>query len=424
MSKPFYISLALLVALVAVALAVYLAQPPAEPPVKMEPGPIEKAQEFYASRAPFERPRPYTEVPEGLASLSAESCGGCHREIYNEWAVSTHRRAWLDDAQFQHELKKSRGELAKEGDPRRDVGWLCVNCHTPLVNQLPQLVVGLEDGDIAKPIYVDNPKFDEKLQLDAITCATCHVRDGVILGPHGDGTHAPHPVKKDESLLKVDICTSCHQAEMVYEVQQLGCFFSTGREWKESPAGKAGQTCQSCHMPEVERKVAEAFDVPKRKTRRHWFGGSLIPKKPEYEAEIAPLREVYPDGVTLTLVSGETFSVRVANDQAGHHMPSGDPERHIDVEVEVLDGEGNVIETVNKRLGTKYKWWPKIELESDTRIPAGEHVDIAIPEGGTSVRVRAFKYRMYKDAFDYHELEGKYVRGRKFFEETWPLAAD
>ena len=126
MSKPIFVSLGLLVVLVAVALAVYLAQTPTAPSPETEPGPIEKAQKFYDSRASFERPRPYTEVPEGLASLTAESCGGCHREIYNEWAVSTHRRAWLDDAQFQHELKKSRGELAKEGEPQVVTSVGCV----------------------------------------------------------------------------------------------------------------------------------------------------------------------------------------------------------------------------------------------------------------------------------------------------------
>ncbi|MEM1349201.1 MAG: multiheme c-type cytochrome [Myxococcota bacterium] len=394
---------------------------------------VRRAEAFYASRDPYERPRPYTPTPSGVAGMSAETCGACHQEIYQEWSVSTHRRAWLDDAQFQHELRKSRGEFTKPGEEKKDVGWLCINCHTPLINQQPRLVVGLEGGDISKPIYVDNPTFDETLQEDAITCAVCHVKDGVVYGPWGDGSKAPHPVAKGEELMTEQICASCHQAERIYEEQVLGCFFSTGREWRASPAGQAGQTCQTCHMPEVRRKVAEHFDVPVRKTRRHWFGGSLIPKKPEFEAEIAPLREVYGSGIDIALVAGgapNELIVRMSNVHAGHHFPAGDPERHADVVALVKDAQtGEELAKESVRLGTKYTWWPKIELEWDTRIKAGEHTDMVVKLPGAakrevSVEITADKWRMYPDAFEYHELEGEYVRGRRFHDSVWSVSAD
>ena len=65
---------------------------------------------FYETRAYYERPVVATAVPEGLSDLRAETCGACHEEIYQEWSVSTHRRAWLDDAQFQ---KSSRNRAAR-----------------------------------------------------------------------------------------------------------------------------------------------------------------------------------------------------------------------------------------------------------------------------------------------------------------------
>ena len=36
---------------------------------------------------------PFQKIPDGLASLKAESCGQCHREIYEEWKTSIHAHA-------------------------------------------------------------------------------------------------------------------------------------------------------------------------------------------------------------------------------------------------------------------------------------------------------------------------------------------
>jgi cytochrome c553 len=163
----------------ALVVALLMVGCPSKPAEQPEEAPrdtvVDRAMSFYETRAYYERPVVATAVPDGLADLRAETCGACHEAIYQEWSVSTHRRAWLDDAQFQKELAKSRGD----DDPARgDVSWLCVNCHTPVVAQQKKLVVGLTDGRIDRPEYAINPTFDEALQRDAVTCATCHVRDG------------------------------------------------------------------------------------------------------------------------------------------------------------------------------------------------------------------------------------------------------
>jgi hypothetical protein len=152
------------------------AEQPEEPPRDTV---VDRAMSFYETRASYEQPVVATVVPQGLVDLRAETCGACHEAIYQEWAVSTHRRAWLDDAQFQKELAKSSGA----DDPARGgVSWLCVNCHTPVAAQLEKLVVGLTDERIERPEYVTNPTFDEALQHDSVTCATCHVRNGIVYG--------------------------------------------------------------------------------------------------------------------------------------------------------------------------------------------------------------------------------------------------
>lgn len=413
---------------------------------------VERAWAFYESRPYFQRPRPPSDVPAGLPDTKASTCGGCHTEIYQEWQLSTHRRAWLDDAQFMAELEKSRGG----DDHQNDVGWMCVNCHTPSIEQLPELVVDLKDGQINQPIYAKNPRFDREFQDEAISCATCHVRDGVVYGPFGD-TDAPHATAKDPKLLTPDNCTQCHNAEAMFPAQNLGCFFTTGKEWASSDYPKTDQTCQSCHMPQVERKLAGAFDRPPRMTRRHWFGGSLIPKKHAFADALEPLKKVYGSGVDIELLATTAdaqatgtpdpdfgadstrcdadqpclrYWVRLSNRNAGHKFPTGDPERHAEIHVSATNAQGEVIAQASDLIASRYQWWPSIEKLTDNRILPGAHHDILleIPLDASqdkrktapiTVEINAHKYRMYKEAFEHHDLEGETVRGRQFHLSKW-----
>jgi hypothetical protein len=413
---------------------------------------LEAAREFYDSRPYYQQPVGHLEVPRGLPDLEAETCGGCHAEIYEEWSISTHRRAWNQDAQFMAELNKSRGASDHGSSDSDDVGWMCVTCHTPVTNQLERVVVGLRNDDIGQPIYRDNPSYNPRLQEEAITCATCHVRNGKVYGPYGN-TNAPHPTAKDPTLRDSSTCTECHQAEAHWPSRSLACFFSTGEEWRESSYAEKGKTCQSCHMPTVERKLAEGYDRPKRTTRRHWFGGSLIPKHPNYSEELEQLEEVYGSGANIQLIRADRASdvnlaehgtleasecptdtdcrqyiVRVTNAHAGHHLPTGDPERHLEITAKVKGPDRGVLNRTKQRIASKYEWWPEIRELYDNRIPANEHLDFKIDVPRSThphtVDISAHKYRMYKEAFDYHDLEGEYVRGRRFHHSVWNVGGD
>lgn len=407
------------------------------------------AWDFYKTKPPYMRPRPYSETPKGLGNMEAETCGACHQEIYKEWSLSTHRRAWRDDAQFQKELEKSRGAHTPKGESPKDVSWLCVNCHTPLMNQQKQWVVGLEDDDLSKPKYIDNPQYDPDFEDDAITCGTCHIRDGVIYGPYGD-TNAPHPTAKDESLLTESVCTSCHQATAQFPALTLGCFFTTGQEFeqfKATPKGADYASCQSCHMPEVERKIAENFDVPVRKTRRHWFGGSLIPKKPQYAKELEPLKAIYGSGASFEVLDGKATTeapkpecaseasspcglalLKITNEHAGHGLPTGDPERHIIITATLIDAQGQQLSSQEIFLGDRYQWWPTIKRTLEARLMPGKSRETWITldpkHREATLKIEAVKYRMHKEAFDYHKLEGDYVRERTFHTSSWLISQD
>jgi hypothetical protein len=182
--------------------------------------------DFYEGQPTHLRPLPLSEVPKGLPNLQAETCGQCHQQIYQEWKMSSHSKAWDKDPQFQAELNKPRSGGS-------DVKWLCMNCHTPLIQQQSSVVVSL-NGGLDQPNYINNPLYDKTLQEEGVTCAACHVKDGVILGS-SETVDAPHPVQQSESLQTSKVCLDCHQAVDYFEELNLACFFNTGKEHSLGP---------------------------------------------------------------------------------------------------------------------------------------------------------------------------------------------
>src|SRR5574341_850703 len=125
---------------------------------------------IFGLRSDYARAIPYQAIPAGLESLRAESCGTCHRAIYEEWKTSIHAHAF-DDPFFQAYWKKD-GKV-----------WVCLNCHTPLENQQPTLIREIPRNRVEDAVQTPNPRYNPEYQKESITCAACHVRDGVILGP-------------------------------------------------------------------------------------------------------------------------------------------------------------------------------------------------------------------------------------------------
>ncbi|MFO0767868.1 MAG: multiheme c-type cytochrome [Nitrospiraceae bacterium] len=62
---------------------------------------------IFGLRSDYAHAIPFQKVPEGLTSLKAESCGSCHREIYEEWKSSIHAHAY-EDPFFQAYLTKDK----------------------------------------------------------------------------------------------------------------------------------------------------------------------------------------------------------------------------------------------------------------------------------------------------------------------------
>jgi hypothetical protein len=90
---------------------------------------------IFGLRPEYAHAIPFQKIPEGLTSLKAESCGQCHREIYEEWKTSIHAQAYEDP--FFSSLLEERQEYLDlfelpyaAGKPAADAGeghstWTC-----------------------------------------------------------------------------------------------------------------------------------------------------------------------------------------------------------------------------------------------------------------------------------------------------------
>ena len=297
----------------------------------------------YASAIPYQAP------PKGITDLRAETCGGCHREIYEEWKTSIHAHAYQDPF-FQAYWKKD-GKV-----------WVCLNCHAPLQNQQPTLITELPRGRVEKATQVANPHYDPAYQQEGISCAGCHVRDGVVLGPFDDSA-APHPTRFDPAFRTTQVCYRCHNVVsgpfQFYNVGPCGTYAEyEGRYFMK----ERGLICQSCHMPEVERPVAE--NGPIRLGRRHlWRGGhdpDMIKRAVAVDIKTHPAAPRPGDTVTVTLT--------LINAGAGHKIPTGDPDRHFTVEFELRQGGERVIAHQADTMGRWVLWQPVIVEVYDNRL--------------------------------------------------------
>jgi hypothetical protein len=304
---------------------------------------------IFGLRSDYAQAIPFQKVPEGLTSLKAESCGQCHREIYAEWKSSIHAQAYQDP--FFHAYWTKDKHI-----------WVCLNCHTPLENQQPALIKSIPRGRVEKAHQEPNPDFDAEYQKEGVTCAACHVRDGTILGPYDDSA-APHPTKFDPSFRTTQICYRCHNVlsgpAQFYNVGPCGTYAEyEGKFFMK----ERGFICQSCHMPEIDRPVAEGSPI--RRGRQHFWRGGHDPDmvKRAVAIQIAASPSVPKPGedlaVTLTLV----------NAGAGHKIPTGDPDRHFTVEFELKDQDGKPVAQQTDTMGRWIMWQPAIVELYDNRL--------------------------------------------------------
>lgn len=213
--------------------------------------------------------RPAEPTLDIAAFQSASTCTGCHPDHVAEWRTSMHAYAMIDPV-FR---TLSQTRVADHGGRQAQ---FCTQCHSAIGTRGGACVEGFEFDTL--PTIV----------LEGVTCEACHKisaidrtwNSGHALDPAGP-MHGPltdpapndaHASAGDAAFGTSELCATCHD---VVETSGLP-LERPYEEWLESPAGREGRECQTCHMP--TRPAKAAVGGPDRpEVHEHRFVGVDLP---------------------------------------------------------------------------------------------------------------------------------------------------
>ncbi len=212
---------------------------------------------------------PHWDIYSRDAFPSATECATCHKQIYEEWASSSH--AYAAVSPMFHSFENTINKLAQG-----TLGYFCMRCHAPVATTM-----GLRRD---QAIW-DGPRVFR----EGVTCVACHrvktpytktdgerrIEPGDIYQPvygSGDGNGVDiankysqffktktDPTDKSvgqpihrraiqfEELQESTFCMSCHQVAVKPGIK-LEVVWD---QYRASPARKEGISCQDCHMGKV-----------------------------------------------------------------------------------------------------------------------------------------------------------------------------
>lgn len=333
--------------LVLAAVYVFVPRPSAEDPV----------ERFLAAHWADPTP-PQGDPPAGFsaieASLAPEACGTCHVEQHRDWSASLHRRAMGPGILWQ--LAVFPPEQANR----------CLRCHAPLAEQ--KALVARERGWPNAPATPPPAYVPEDLHRQGLVCAACHVRAHRRYGPPARRPPEPDATahggfEPAEAFGDSRFCATCHQFRSDGPSLNGKLLENTYEEWRMSRAAPAGQTCQSCHMPE----------------RRHLWRG--IHDAGTVQAALG--RELR---VARMSASRARVEAKLENVGAGHRLPTYLVPK-LYVTLRLIGGEGASQVLARHIIGRT----ANVDLTretADTRLAQGETLSLAaefVPGGNTAV---------------------------------------
>jgi len=203
--------------------------------------------------------------------MTSADCIGCHSEIAAEVAASWHGQAYTDPDVLQ---------LSKNFQDEQ-----CISCHAPRPI--------FERGDETVGERVLARRENREIGID---CVSCHLLpDGRVAGTRGIEGAPCRPVAKP-ILKRAQFCHGCHNQHKTVDEYMAS-------RWAET------HTCNDCHMPKVDRPLADGGPVRKG-VKTHVFEGG---HHPWILAKAATLEVEVRDGKLV---------VGVTNSGTGHMMPS------------------------------------------------------------------------------------------------------
>ncbi len=276
-----------------------------------------------------------------------EVCAECHTDIARQYAQALMSKSFThqwDEAEYFELALPHAEKVAKVAGVKAG----CNGCHAPLA---------FLAGDIPPKRPSEGTRANE-----GVSCDVCHSITGFegevpfnfnfVIEPGETkqgvrtGTESPHhKIAANPFLASAEFCGTCHN-----EKDPWGLWVkATHLEWKESPQGRAGITCQQCHMPAAPGNSApEAGGQDHPDVRQHLFHGAHYPDMLNGAIQVGIVAS------NDTVKAGETarFIATVMNVKAGHKIPSGSAEeRVVWLHVEARDAAGHVFHLEVDRKG-------------------------------------------------------------------------
>ena len=310
------------------------------------------------------------------ASLDPRACGICHPRQLQDWQGSLHAHAMGPGLM---------GQLMDMDPDDRSGHQACLHCHAPLAEQADELVEALSAGKIAAPSPTGDGIPNEPIYNQGLICAACHLRDYQVYGPPRNAALPPLDTdaqlphggwQSDNAFEDSRFCAACHQFEADGYALNGKLLENTFIEWQASPQAKAGESCQSCHMPE----------------RRHLWRGIHD-------------KATVLSGVEITLDQNKTTdgtlgALTLTNTGTGHRFPTYVTPRVVMEAVQLNESGEPVAETLREQVIARQVALDLSRELFDTRLAPGESARLAYdvplqPEAG-AVR---FRIRVEPDAF-------------------------
>ena len=338
--------------------------------------------------------------------VTSTQCISCHSNMVaadgTSLSIGTTWRASLmalaaKDPYWQAGVRR---EIADHPQLEAEIEDVCSVCHMPMFRTTA--VANGAAGEILRYLEDGFSPADHNLAADGVSCTVCHQISTENLGEHAgfDGgyvietslpeqgkAYGPYEVPaglqrvmhsasalspaEGKHIQSSELCATCHTlftpavdgaGERIGEFAEQVPYL----EWRHS-AYADSQSCQDCHMPEVETAVpiASVLGEPRNNVSRHVFRGGNVfmlrlldryrdelgvttpsaDLQRSAETTLAHLQSsaarVEVTGVTVT--GGEALiDLRVAN-LAGHKLPTAYPSRRAWLHVTVRDEAGETI---------------------------------------------------------------------------------
>lgn len=340
---------------------------------------------------------------------SVDNCKTCHSGLVDEkgndvsnigdWSSSIMAHATVDP----YYLATVNAEVARHPKYQAAIEDKCATCHMPMAH----FAIHAEGGTstILGENGYQNPKHPlHEMATESISCTVCHQIQAENLGedtsfsggmqfdttsPKSERIlYGPYPaeepyagimtagsgylIKQSDHLSQSEMCATCHTLETHYLLANGNLAEETFpeqmpyQEWLASDYATE-QSCQDCHMPQVEGEVAISImgSPPRSPFYLHTFtGGNAymldILKKFENEIAVQSDSTGFDEAIqrTQTLLQEATATISIDSaqinegqlgvdvsiqSQVGHKFPSGFPSRRAWLHLTVLDEAGNLL---------------------------------------------------------------------------------